>query len=34
MRTVSIPHCGYLPHEEQPDMVNAVILDFLRDWTG
>ncbi|MFL5257007.1 MAG: alpha/beta fold hydrolase [Rhodopila sp.] len=33
LRTVSIPHCGHLPHEEQPDVVNAAILDFLKDWT-
>jgi haloacetate dehalogenase len=34
VRTVSIPHCGHLPHEEQPDVVNAAILDFLKDWAG
>jgi len=34
VRTVSIPHCGHLPHEEQPDVVNTAILDFLKDWTG
>jgi haloacetate dehalogenase len=32
--TLSIPRCGHLPHEEQPEVVNAAILDFLRDWRG
>jgi haloacetate dehalogenase len=34
LRTVCIPQCGHLPHEEQPDVVNEAILEFLKDWTG
>jgi haloacetate dehalogenase len=34
LRTVALPGCSHLPHEEQPDKVNAELLDFLRDWTG
>lgn len=29
---LSIPHCGHLPHEEQPDEVNAALLRFLAPW--
>jgi pimeloyl-ACP methyl ester carboxylesterase len=31
VRTVAIPKCGHLPHEERPEQVNAAILDFLSD---
>ena len=34
LRTVSIPRCGHLPHEERPDAVNAALLAFLEPWTG
>ncbi len=34
LRTVAIPQCGHLPHEERPDAVNAALLDFLADWKG
>jgi len=34
VRTLSIPQCGHLPHEERPDIVNQAILDFLQDWKG
>ncbi len=34
VRAVSIPDCGHLPHEEQPDEVNRTLLDFLRPWKG
>lgn len=31
---VSIPQCGHLPQEEQPDAVNKALLEFLSDWNG
>jgi haloacetate dehalogenase len=34
LRTVAIPHCGHLPQEEQPEIVNAKLIDFLRGWAG
>ncbi len=32
LRTVSIPQCGHLQHEERPQDVNAALLDFLGGW--
>ena len=34
LRTVALPGCSHLPHEEQPDKVSAELLEFLRDWAG
>ena len=34
LRTYAIPHCGHLPQEEQPDVVNGMLLDFLKGWGG
>jgi len=34
LRTVAIPQCGHLPQEEQPERVNAELLDFLKGWTA
>ncbi len=34
LRTVAIPRCGHLPHEERPEAVNRALLDFLQGWTG
>ena len=34
LRTVSIPQCCHLPHEERPDVVNAALLGFLEGWKG
>ncbi len=34
VRGVAIPHCGHLPHEEQPAAVNAELLRFLEGWNG
>jgi haloacetate dehalogenase len=34
LRTVAIPQCGHLPHEERPEEVNAALLDFLDGWNG
>lgn len=31
---VSIPECGHLPPEEQPNLVNKALLEFLSDWKG
>jgi haloacetate dehalogenase len=30
----AISHCGHLPHEEQPDEVNRLLLQFLEPWEG
>lgn len=30
----AISHCGHLPHEEQPDEVNRLLLQFLVPWKG
>lgn len=30
----AISHCGHLPHEEQPDEVNRLLLKFLEPWEG
>jgi pimeloyl-ACP methyl ester carboxylesterase len=27
-----IPRAGHLPQEEQPELVNAALFDFLRGW--
>jgi haloacetate dehalogenase len=34
LRAEPIAHCGHLPQEEQPDLVNALLLDFLEAWEG
>ncbi|MBR7944787.1 alpha/beta fold hydrolase [Burkholderia cenocepacia] len=34
LRAEPIAQCGHLPHEEQPERVNALLLDFLRGWAG
>ena len=34
LRTVTILQCGHLPQEEQPERVNAELLDFLKGWTA
>jgi haloacetate dehalogenase len=34
VRTSAIARAGHLPHEEQPDQVNALLLDFLGTWNG
>jgi haloacetate dehalogenase len=34
LQTVAIPQCGHLPQEEQPDIVNKVLIDFLSGWLG
>lgn len=34
VRTVSIPQCGHLCHEEKPDVVNQELTAFLADWRG
>jgi haloacetate dehalogenase len=31
---VPIERCGHLPHEERPEAVNALLLDFLDGWNG
>ncbi|PXW28311.1 alpha/beta fold hydrolase [Paraburkholderia caballeronis] len=32
LRAEPISRCGHLPHEEQPDRVNELLLDFLSPW--
>ena len=34
VRAVPIADCGHLPQEEQPEVVNAELLEFLKDWRG
>jgi len=34
LRIFSIPRCGHLPQEEQPEVVNQLLLDFLAGWSG
>jgi haloacetate dehalogenase len=34
IRTRAIERAGHLPQEEQPEAVNAEVLDFLKDWKG
>ncbi|MGF7134669.1 haloacetate dehalogenase [Paraburkholderia sp. EB58] len=34
LRAEPIPQCGHLPQEEQPERVNALLLDFLETWKG
>ena len=34
VRGIGIPQCGHLCQEEQPDVVNKHLMDFLEDWGG
>eukprot|EP01050_Picozoa_sp_SAG11_P016420 SAG11_NODE_2241_length_3644_cov_4.619182_2_plen_274_part_00 len=34
VKAVPLPECGHLPQEEQPELVNAELLEFLQDWRG
>lgn len=34
LRAEPIAQCGHLPQEEQPERVNALLLDFLEHWEG
>jgi haloacetate dehalogenase len=34
LRAAPIERCGNLPHEQGPEAVNALLLEFLRDWRG
>ncbi|WP_419688845.1 alpha/beta fold hydrolase [Burkholderia theae] len=34
LRAEPIAQCGHLPQEEQPERVNALLLDFLKHWEG
>lgn len=34
LQAVAIPRCGHLPHEERPEAVNALLLEFLAGWAG
>ncbi len=34
IRTSAIAQAGHLPQEEQPEIVNAQLLDFLQSWKG
>lgn len=32
LRAVAIERCGHLPHEERPEVVNGLLMEFLQDW--
>ena len=32
--TLAVPMCGHVPQEEQPEIVNDALLDFLSPWKG
>jgi haloacetate dehalogenase len=34
LRTYAIPQCGHMPQEEQPDVVNKLLVEFLSGWSG
>lgn len=34
LRAEAIDQCGHLPHEEQPERVNGLLLEFLHGWEG
>jgi len=34
LRTHAIPRCGHLPQEERPEIVNDLLIDFLKGWGG
>lgn len=34
LRAVPIERCGHLPHEERPEIVNPLLLEFLEGWAG
>lgn len=34
LTTAPIERCGHLPQEEQPEVVNKLLFDFLDDWKG
>lgn len=34
LRAEPIAECGHLPQEEQPEIVNALLLEFLSGWNG
>lgn len=34
VRFVSVPRCGHLPPEEQPEALNQALREYLSDWTG
>jgi hypothetical protein len=32
--THASPECGHLPHEEKPEEINRLLIDFLAGWKG
>jgi pimeloyl-ACP methyl ester carboxylesterase len=34
LKTAEIQQCGHLPQEEQPEIVNKLLVDFLDGWSG
>jgi pimeloyl-ACP methyl ester carboxylesterase len=34
LRTCAIPQCGHMPQEEQPEVVNRLLVEFLSGWSG
>jgi len=34
LKTFEVPQCGHVPQEEQPGIVNQLLIDFLDSWVG
>jgi haloacetate dehalogenase len=34
LSAVPVANCGHLPHEEQPEVVNKLLLEFLEGWNS
>ncbi|OSI24355.1 alpha/beta fold hydrolase [Bradyrhizobium canariense] len=34
LSTFAVPRCGHVPQEEQPDLTNNLLLEFLDGWAG
>jgi hypothetical protein len=34
MEVHAIPECGHLPHDEKPEEINRLLINFLADWKG
>lgn len=34
LKVIPIKRCGHLPHEERPEEINALLVEFLQGWNG
>jgi haloacetate dehalogenase len=34
LKTFAVPQCGHVPQEEQPEITNKLLAEFLEGWTG